>query len=55
MGASFGAYHAANSRLLKAPDVFRGAFAMSSVSYDVKNFMDGMYSTTIFSSTPPVD
>src|SRR5260370_25055733 len=39
MGASFGAYHAANS-LFKHPDVIKRCFSMSGV-YDLKNFMDG--------------
>src|SRR6266567_4224971 len=37
MGASFGAYHAANS-LFKHPDVIKRCFAMSGV-YDLRNFM----------------
>ena len=41
MGASFGAYHAANS-LFKHPDVIKRCFALSGV-YDLKNFMDGMF------------
>jgi esterase/lipase superfamily enzyme len=50
MGASFGAYHAANS-LFKHPDVIKRCFAMSGV-YDVKNFMDGMYDDNFYFNNP---
>jgi esterase/lipase superfamily enzyme len=50
MGASFGAYHAANT-LFKHPDVFKRCFAMSGV-YDVKNFMDGMYDDNFYFNNP---
>ncbi|HEY2462268.1 MAG TPA: alpha/beta hydrolase-fold protein [Candidatus Acidoferrum sp.] len=50
MGASFGAYHAANS-LFKHPDVIKRCFAMSGV-YDVKNFMDGMYDDNLYFNNP---
>jgi len=48
MGASFGAYHAANT-LFKHPDVFKRCFAMSGV-YDLRNFMDGMYDDNFIST-----
>jgi esterase/lipase superfamily enzyme len=50
MGASFGAYHAANS-LFKHPDVIKRCFAMSGV-YDVKNFMDGIYDDNFYFNNP---
>ena len=50
MGASFGAYHAANS-LFKHPDVIKRCFAMSGV-YDLKNFMDGMYDDNTYFNNP---
>ncbi|HXM98959.1 MAG TPA: alpha/beta hydrolase-fold protein [Candidatus Dormibacteraeota bacterium] len=50
MGASFGAYHAANS-LFKHPDVFKRCFALSGV-YDLKNFMDGMYDDNFYFNNP---
>src|SRR5947209_2281878 len=50
MGASFGAYHAANS-LFKHPDVIKRCFAMSGV-YDLKNFMDGMYDDNFYFNNP---
>ena len=50
MGASFGAYHAANS-LFKHPDVIKRCFAMSGV-YDVKNFMDGVYDDNFYFNNP---
>ncbi len=50
MGASFGAYHAANT-LFKHPDVFKRCFAMSGV-YDVRNFMDGMYDDNLYFNNP---
>ena len=50
MGASFGAYHAANT-LFKHPDVVKRCFAMSGV-YDVRNFMDGMYDDNFYFNNP---
>jgi esterase/lipase superfamily enzyme len=50
MGASFGAYHAANT-LFKHPDVVRRCFALSGV-YDIKNFMDGMYDDNTYFNNP---
>jgi esterase/lipase superfamily enzyme len=50
MGASFGAYHAANT-LLKHPDVIKRCFAMSGV-YDVRQFMDGMYDDNFYFNNP---
>ena len=50
MGASFGAYHAANT-LFKHPDVFKRCFAMSGV-YDLRNFMDGMYDDNFYFNNP---
>src|SRR5437867_3590914 len=41
MGASLGAYHAANT-LFKYPDVVKRCFALSGV-YDMRRFMDGQY------------
>jgi esterase/lipase superfamily enzyme len=49
-GASFGAYHAANS-LLKHPDVFRRCLALSGV-YDVRRFMDGDYDENFYFNNP---
>src|SRR2546430_11828120 len=50
MGASFGAYHAANS-LFKHPDVIKRCFAMSGV-YDLRNFMDGLYDDNFYFNNP---
>jgi esterase/lipase superfamily enzyme len=50
MGASFGAYHAANT-LFKHPDVVRRCFAMSGI-YDLHRFMDGMYDTNFYFNNP---
>ena len=50
MGASFGAYHSANS-LFKHPDVFKRCFAMSGV-YDVGNFMNGMFDNNFYFNNP---
>jgi len=50
MGASFGAYHAANT-LFKHPDVVRRCFALSGV-YDIKGFMDGMYDDNTYYNNP---
>jgi esterase/lipase superfamily enzyme len=50
MGASFGAYHAANT-LFKHPDVVKRCFAMSGI-YDVKSFMDGFYDDNFYFNNP---
>jgi esterase/lipase superfamily enzyme len=50
MGASLGAYHAANT-LLKHPDVVKRCFAMSGV-YDMKRFMDGLYDDNLYFNNP---
>ena len=50
VGASLGAYHAANS-LLKHPDVFKRCYALSGV-YDMKRFMDGMYDDNFYFNNP---
>ncbi len=50
MGASFGAYHAANA-LFKHPDIFKRCFAMSGV-YDLRSFMDGMYDDNFYFNNP---
>jgi esterase/lipase superfamily enzyme len=50
MGASLGAYHAANI-LFKHPDVFKRCFALSGV-YDMKRFMDGMYDDNFYFNSP---
>ena len=50
VGASFGAYHAANT-LFKHPDVFKRCFAMSGV-YDIRSFMDGDYDETFYFNNP---
>ena len=49
-GASFGAYHAANT-LLKHPDLFRRCLALSGV-YDLKRFMDGDYDENFYFNNP---
>ena len=49
-GASFGAYHAANT-LLKHPDVFRRCVALSGV-YDLRRFMDGHYDENFYFNNP---
>ena len=49
-GASFGAYHAANS-LLKHPQLFRRCLAMSGV-YDLRRFMDGDYDDNFYFNNP---
>jgi len=49
-GASFGAYHAANS-LFKHPDRFRRCLALSGV-YDVRRFMDGDYDDNCYFNNP---
>jgi esterase/lipase superfamily enzyme len=50
MGASLGAYHAANT-LFKYPDVVKRCFALSGV-YDMKRFMDGMYDENFYFNNP---
>jgi esterase/lipase superfamily enzyme len=50
MGASLGAYHAANS-LFKHPDVFKRCFALSGV-YDMKGFMNGMFDDNFYFNNP---
>ena len=50
MGASMGAYHAANT-LLKHPDVVKRCFAMSGV-FDMKRFMDGYYDENFYFNNP---
>ena len=49
-GASFGAYHAANS-LFKHPNVFRRCLALSGV-YDIRKFMDGDYDDNTYFNNP---
>jgi esterase/lipase superfamily enzyme len=49
-GASFGAYHAANS-LFKHPSVFRRCLALSGV-YDIRRFMDGDYDDNCYYNNP---
>jgi esterase/lipase superfamily enzyme len=49
-GASFGAYHAANT-LLKHPDRFRRCLALSGV-YDIRKFMDGDYDDNFYFNNP---
>jgi esterase/lipase superfamily enzyme len=50
MGASLGAYHAANT-LFKHPDVFKKCFALSGV-YDMTRFMDGAYDDNFYFNNP---
>lgn len=50
MGASLGAYHAANA-LFKHPDAFRRCYALSGV-YDMKRFMDGFYDDNFYFNNP---
>ena len=49
-GASFGAYHAANT-LLKHPDLFKRCLALSGV-YDVRRFMNGDYDDNFYYNNP---
>jgi esterase/lipase superfamily enzyme len=49
-GASFGAYHAANT-LFKHPDTFKRCLALSGV-YDVRRFMDGDYDDNFYFNNP---
>jgi esterase/lipase superfamily enzyme len=50
IGASLGAYHAANT-LFKHPDVVKRCFALSGV-YDMKRFMDGDYDDHFYFNNP---
>lgn len=50
IGASLGAYHAANM-LFKFPDVIKRCFALSGV-YDMKRFMDGAYDDNFYFNNP---
>jgi esterase/lipase superfamily enzyme len=50
MGASLGAFHAANT-LFKYPDVVKRCFALSGV-YDMKAFMDGAYDDNFYFNNP---
>lgn len=50
MGASLGAYHAANT-LFKHPDVFTRCYALSGV-YDMKRFMNGVYDDNFYFNNP---
>jgi esterase/lipase superfamily enzyme len=50
MGASLGAYHAANT-LFKHPGVVKRCFALSGV-YDMKRFMDGVYDDNFYFNNP---
>jgi len=50
MGASLGAYHAANT-LFKYPDVVKRCFGLSGV-YDMKRFMDGVYDENFYFNNP---
>jgi esterase/lipase superfamily enzyme len=50
MGASLGAYHAANA-LFKHPDVFKRCYALSGV-YDMTRFMDGMFDDNFYFNNP---
>ena len=49
-GASFGAYHAANT-LLKHPETFRRCLALSGV-YDVRRFMGGDFDDNFYFNNP---
>jgi esterase/lipase superfamily enzyme len=50
MGASLGAYHAANT-LFKHPDAVRACFAMSGL-YDLRRFMDGQSDDNFYFNNP---
>ncbi len=50
MGASLGAYHAANT-LFKHPDAVRVCFAMSGL-YDLRTFMDGFSDDNFYFNNP---
>lgn len=49
-GASFGAYHAANT-LFRAPSVFRWCICMSGI-YDISQFLDGYFDDTCYFNNP---
>jgi esterase/lipase superfamily enzyme len=49
-GASFGAYHAANT-LFRHPHVFRRCLALSGI-YDIRGFMDGDYDDNCYFNNP---
>ena len=49
-GASFGAYHAANS-LLRHPEIFKWGICMSGV-YDISSCLDGYEDATAFAHNP---
>jgi esterase/lipase superfamily enzyme len=50
LGASFGAYHAANE-LLKHPEIFRWCICMSGI-YDMSGYFDGHYDENCFENNP---
>ena len=50
MGASLGAYHAANT-LFKYPDIVKRCYALSGV-YDMRRFMDGVYDENFYFNNP---
>jgi esterase/lipase superfamily enzyme len=50
MGASLGAYHAANT-LFKYPDIVKRCYALSGL-YDMKGFMDGAYDDNFYFNNP---
>lgn len=50
LGASFGAYHAANE-LLKHPEIFRWCICMSGI-YDVSRYFDGYGDENTFENNP---
>jgi esterase/lipase superfamily enzyme len=50
IGASLGAYHAANT-LLKHPHIVKRCYALSGV-YDMKRFMDGAYDDNFYFNNP---
>ncbi len=50
MGASLGAYHAANT-LFRYPDRVKRCYALSGV-YDLKHFMDGMFDDNFYFHNP---
>jgi esterase/lipase superfamily enzyme len=49
-GASFGAYHAANT-LFKHPEFVKRCFALSGL-YDLRRFMDGLYDDNFYFNNP---
>jgi esterase/lipase superfamily enzyme len=50
MGASLGAYHAANT-LFRYPHLFKRCYALSGV-YDLRRFMDGLYDDNFYFHNP---